>query len=109
VNPAIHAAIIAATQQEAVKDKVEVRLRQAKALDPSGAIRFTPEDDNEQKLLFAALSTGKVIRTNDGRVYLNERAVADRNETQGFRALLAVLVVGSLVASGVALANLAGG
>ncbi len=104
MNPAIHAAIIAATQQEAVKEKIEDRLREAKALGPSSAIEFTPADEAERKLLDAALGTGNVVRTNDGRVYLNERAVADRNEGQKYTALLVMLVIGSLIASGVALA-----
>jgi hypothetical protein len=108
VNPAIHAAIIAATQQEAIKEKVEDKLREEKALGPSSAIAFAPTDDAERKLLDAALSTGNVVRTTDGRVYLNERAVADRQEGQGYMALLIVLVIGSLIASGVALA-IAGG
>jgi len=108
VNPAIRAAIIAATQQEAVKEKVEDRLREGKALGPSSAIQFALADDSERRLLEAALSTGNVVRTNDGLVYLNERAVADRNEGQGFKVLLMVLVIGSLIASGVALAIAAG-
>jgi len=109
VNPAIHAAIIAATQPEAVKEKVEDRLRTAKALGPSSAIEFAPADDAERKLLEAAISSGNVVRTSDGRVYLNERAVADRNEGQGFAALLIMLVAGSIIASGVALVIAAGG
>jgi len=108
VNPAIHAAIIAATQQEAVKEKVEDKLREASALGPSTAIAFVPADDAERKLLDAALSTGNVVRTSDGRVYLSERAVADRNEGQGFAALIIILVAVSLIASGVALAIASG-
>ncbi len=108
MNPAIHAAIIAATQQEAVKEKIEDKLREARALGLSSAIAFAPADDAERKLLDAALSTGNVVRTTDGRVYLNERAVADRQEGQGFTALLVMLVIGSLIASGIALAIAAG-
>ena len=109
MNPAIHAAIIAATQQEAVKEKIEDKLREAKALGASTAIAFAPADDAERKLLEAALSTGNVVRTNDGRVYLSERAVAERQEGQGFAALLIILVAVSIIASGVALAGTAGG
>ena len=50
MNPAIHAAIIAASQQEAVEEKIESKLREAKALGPSSAIMFTPADDAERKL-----------------------------------------------------------
>jgi len=109
VNPAIQAAIIAATQQEAVKEKVEDKLRTAKALGPSSAIAFMPADDAERKLFEAALSTGNVVRTSEGRVYLNERTVADRKEGQGLTALLIMLVAGSIIASGVALLIATGG
>lgn len=104
MNSAIHAAIIAASNQEAVQEKIEARLRAAKAVGPSSSIAFTPTDEAEAKLLEAALSTGNVVRTLDGRLYLNERAVADRKEGQGFMALLITLIVASLIASGAALA-----
>jgi hypothetical protein len=109
MNPAIHAAIIAATQQEEVKEKIEGKLRDAKALGPSSAILFTPADEEERKLLDAAIGTGNVVRTPDGLVYLNERAIADRNEGQGFMALLILLVVGSVIASVAVLVSRAGG
>jgi hypothetical protein len=109
MNPAIHAAIIAATQQEAVREKVESKLRNAKALDPSSAILFAPADKAEQKLLNAAVGTGNVVRTNDGRVYLDERAVADRRQGKGFKALLITLAIGSLIASVAVLAARVGG
>jgi hypothetical protein len=104
LNSAIHAAIIAASNQEAVEEKIEARLRAAKAFGPSSSIAVTPTDEAEAKLLEAALSTGNVARTLDGRLYLNERAVADRKEGQGFMALLITLIVASLIASGAALA-----
>jgi hypothetical protein len=103
VNPAIHAAIIAASNQEAVKEQVEERLRAAKALGTSSAIAFVPANEEEQKLLDAALASGNVVRTSNGLFYLSERAVADRNEGQGFMALLIMLVAASLIATGVAL------
>jgi hypothetical protein len=104
VNPAIHAAIIAASNQEAIEQKIETRLRTAKAIGPSTSTDFAPADDAERKLLEAALATGNVVRTADGRYYLNERAAADRKEGQGFMALLIFLIVASLIASGAALA-----
>ena len=104
MNPAIHAAIIAASNQAAIEEKIEARLRAAKALGPSSSIAFTPNDKAETKLLEAALSTGNVVRTIDGRLFLNERAVADRKEGQGFMALLITLILASLIASGAALA-----
>lgn len=104
MNPAIHAAIIAASNQEAIEEKIETRLRSAKALGPSSSITFTPADEAERKLLEAALVTGNVVRTVDGRIYLNERAVADRKEGQGYMAILLTLIIATLVASGAALA-----
>ena len=109
MNPAIHATIIAATQQEAVKEKVEDKLREARALGASSAAIFDPADEAEQKLLDAAISSGNVVRTLDGRVYLNERAVSDRQEGQGYMALLIILVIGSVIASVAVLATRAGG
>ncbi len=103
MNPAIHAAIIAASHEEAIKQQVEERLRAAKALGSSSAIAFVPANDVEQKLLDAALAGGNVVQTSSGLFYLNERAVADRNEGQGFMALLIVLVAASLIATGAAL------
>jgi hypothetical protein len=44
-----------------------------------------------------------VVKTVDGRFYLNERAVADRKDSQGYMALLMILIAGSIIASGVAL------
>jgi hypothetical protein len=104
VNPAIHAAILAASKQEAIEEKIETRLRSAKALGPSSSIAFTPADEAEQRLLEAALITGNVVRTVDGRIYLNERAIADGKEGQGYMALLITLIIGSLIASVAALA-----
>ncbi len=104
MNPALHAAIIAASNQEAIEEKIETRLREAKAFGSSSAIAFEPADDAEQKLLEAALGTGNVVRTADGRIYLSERAVADRKEGQGFMALLIVLIAASIIATGAALA-----
>ena len=78
---------------------------QAKALRAVQCDRVVPDGRDRAKLLEAALATGNVVRTSDGRVYLNERAVADRKEGQGFMALLIILIVASLIASGAALAD----
>ena len=98
VNPAITAAIIAASNQEEVEEKVEGRLKKANAVGPGSAIRLELKD-KEQKLLDQALAGGTVKRTPDGRVYLDELALADRKEGQGFMALLIMLMVASVIAS----------
>ena len=107
MNPAIHAAIIAASHQEEIQEKVEAKLRAARAVGPSSAILFHPADDAERKLFEAALAGGSVARTHDGRVYLNESVIADRKEGQGFAALLILLVIASVIASGAVLADFA--
>ena len=103
VNPAITAALIAASHQEEMEQKVEGRLKKARALSPGSAIALELRD-KEQKLLDQALASGTVRQTADGRLYLNERAIADRTEGQGFMALLIVVAVCSIIASVVALA-----
>ena len=47
--------------------------------------------------------------TLNGRFYLNERAVSERNEGHGFMALLILVVVGSIIASLVVLVSGTGG
>ncbi len=108
MNPAIHAAIMAATHQEEIEQKIEGRLKKARALSPGSAIALELKD-KEQALLDQALTGGSVRRTDDGRLYLNERAIADRKEGQGFMVLLLTLVVASIIASVAVLADRAGG
>ena len=98
VNPAITAALIAASNQEAVEEKIEGRLKKANAFSPGSAIVLELKE-KEQKLLDQALAGGTVKRTPGGRVYLDEQALADRKEGQGFMALLILLVVASVIAS----------
>jgi hypothetical protein len=97
-NPAITAALIAAAHREEVEEKIEAKLRKANALAPASAI--APDlKDKERALLDLALAAGTVKRTADGRLYLDELAVADRRDGQGFMALLIMLVVASVIAS----------
>jgi hypothetical protein len=106
-NPAITAAIIAASRQQEVKEAIEGRLTKAKATGPSSAIPLEL-DSKEKELLDQALAEGMVKTTSDGRYYLNERAIADRKEGQGFMVVLILLVVASIMASGIVLATMAG-
>ena len=107
VNPAITSALIAASRQESVEQKIEGRLKKAKALSPATAIGLSL-DKKEQPLLDQALASGTVKETANGRYYLNEQLIADRNEGKGFMALLILLVFGSILASLVALAVFSG-
>jgi len=101
-NPAITAAIIAASRQHDVEQKIEGRLKKARALTRASAVSIDL-DKKQQALLDQALAEGTVQRTDDGRFYLNEQALADRTEGQGLKAFLIVLITLSIAASGVAI------
>ena len=107
VNPAITAALIASSRQEDVEQKIESRLKKAGALSRTSAVALELKE-KEQALLDQALASGTVQRTADGRLYLNERVIADRQEGQGFMVLLIILVAASAIASGAALLSSAG-
>jgi hypothetical protein len=107
VNPAIAAALLAAANQEEIQEKVEGRLKKVRAVSEASAIALELKD-KERALIDQAVASGTVKRTDDGRLYLNERAIADRNEGQGFMALLILLAVASVIASVAVLAAQAG-
>ena len=107
VNPGIAAVLIAASRQEEVEQNIEGRLKDAGAHSAASAITLEL-GDKDQALLEQALASGTVKRTDDGRIYLNERAIADRTEGQGFMALLILLAVASVIASVAILAAQAG-
>jgi hypothetical protein len=108
VNPAITAALVAAANQEEVQEKIEGRLKKAGAVSAARAVRLELKD-KEQALLDQALASGSVKRTDDGRLYLNERVIADRTEGQGYVVLLILLAVASVIASVAVLAAQSGG
>jgi hypothetical protein len=107
VNPAITTALLAAANQEEIQEKIEGRLKKARAVSPASAITLELKG-KQQGLLDQAIAGGTVKRTDDGRLYLNERAISDRNEGQGFMALLILLAVASVIASIAVLAARAG-
>ena len=108
VNPAINVALLAAAaNQEEIREKIEGRLKRGGAISAAKAIVLDLKD-KEQKLLDQALASGSVKRTDDGRLYLNERVIADRNEGHGFMALLILLAIASVIASVAVLAAQAG-
>ena len=108
INAGVTAAILAASRDQESEEYILSKLRGAKALGAAAAITLEL-DEKQQKLLDKALAGGTVVKTVDGRFYLNERAVADRKEGNGFMALLILLVAGSIIASGAVLALRAGG
>ena len=107
-NPSITAALIAASRQEDVEEKIEGRLKKANALTPATAVTLELKE-KEQALLDQALASGTVRRTGDGRLYLDELMVANRKEGQGFMALLIILMAASVIASGAILVAWTGG
>ena len=50
-----------------------------------------------------------MVKTVDGRLYLNERALSEHKESQGNMALLILLVIASVIASVAVLALCSGG
>ena len=108
VNPAITAALLAASQEEGSEEFVQKKLRDANAEGSSSAISLDL-NEKQQKFLDQAIEKGTVVKTVDGRFYLNERAVSERKEGQGYMALLILLVAGSILASGLVLVLRSGG
>jgi hypothetical protein len=106
-NPAITAALIAASRQQDIEEAIESRLKKSKATGPSSAIPLDLEG-KDKELLDQALAAGAVKTTTDGRYYLNERVIADRREGQGFMVVLILLVLASIMASGFVLLKAAG-
>jgi hypothetical protein len=102
MNPAITVALLAAVEEEEFDKSVVGKLREAKATGPSSAIALELTPD-QQELLEEAIANGTISKTADGRLYLDERAIAERQEAQGHVALLIVFVALSIMASGVAL------
>ena len=102
INPAITAVLIAAAHEEETEEAIIGKLRKGKAVSSLSAMRLDVPDD-KREALDQALAGGIVAKTADGRFYLNERAVADRKDSQGFMALLMILIAGSVIATGVAL------
>lgn len=103
MSPAINAALLAAASKQASEASIEAKLRAQGATDTTSAIGFDPAEKLQRQLLEKAIATGTVVRTADGRVYLDERAIADRKQGQGFMVAVILLIAASLIASGVAL------
>ena len=108
INPAVTAALLAASQDEESEEFIQKKLREANAEGSSSAIRLEL-NEKQEKYLDQALEKGTVVKTVDGRLYLNERALSERKEGQGYMALLILLVIGSVIASVAILALRNGG
>ena len=96
MSAAVHLAIMAAHKAE--KD-LATRLTEATAINSASASMHSPSNAAEQAQLDEALGLGIVIRRADGRIYLNQRAVSERNEGMAYGLLLTLLALGSVAAS----------
>jgi len=108
INPAVTAALLAASQDEESEEFIQKKLREANAEGSSSAVQLEL-NEKQEKYLDQALEKGTVVKTVDGRLYLNERALSERKEGQGYMALLILLVTGSVIASVAILALRNGG
>ena len=108
INPAVTAVLLAASQDEESEEFIQKKLREATAEGSLSAIRLEL-NEKQGKYLDEAIKTGTVVKTVDGRLYLNERALTERKEGQGYMALLILLVIGSVIASVAVLASWSGG
>lgn len=102
INPAITAALIATAGEEETEETIIGKLRNGKATSSSSAMPLDIPDD-KRSAIDRAIASGIVAKTADGRFYLIERAVADRQQSQGFMLLILLLICASVIASGVAL------
>jgi hypothetical protein len=98
INPAVTAALLAASRDEQSEEFIHKKLHEANAEGSSSAVQLEL-NDKQEKYLEKALEKGTVVKTVDGRLYLNERALSERKEGQGYMALLILLVIGSVIAS----------
>ena len=101
MNPAITAALLAAQQSE--RPRPIDRLTKAGAVDSGKAIAIDPSTPAEAKLIDQAIAKGLIQRRADGRLFVNARAVEERNARIGYQLSLGLLIGLSIVASVVAL------
>lgn len=102
MNPAITAALVAANRQSEAPTPVQ-RLTKVGALSSDKAIAIDPGSAAECKQLDAAMKLGLIQRRADGRYYVNQRAVDERNARIGYVVLLTLLILASTFASAITL------
>lgn len=105
MNAAVTAALIAA--QHGQHDPV-ARLTKAGAIRREEAIAIEPATPAEARLIDQAIEQGVIQRRGDGRLFVNARAVEERNARMGYQLLVVTLILLSILASVVALTKFAG-
>ena len=103
MNAAVNAALIAAaaTRQQASEALLK-RLADAKAFGPSSAVPLTPANGEEEQALAELVGTA-TVRPWNGGYYLDRERKKEREEQQGWIALVVLVAVISLGASAIAL------
>jgi len=101
MNPAITAALLAA-QHSAAPGPVE-RLTKADAVRSDKAIAIDPATPAERQQIDDAIGLGLIQRRADGRLFINPKAVEERNARIGAQFLLVTLIGLSILASAAAL------
>jgi hypothetical protein len=96
MNPAITAAIVAAQHQSPT---LTDRLTKAGALNSVAAISVTIDTERERAELDKALRLGLVKRRADGHLFLDSRAVDERNAQLGRRLLLWIGIAACFLSS----------
>ena len=102
MNAAVTAALVAAQQSGAMPDVVG-RLTAAGAISIDKAVAFEARTNAEAKQRDEMIGQGLVRRRGDGRLYVNQRAVEERNARMGAQFLVGALIGLSILASAVAL------
>ena len=105
MSAAFTAAIAAAKQAEAA-DPV-ARLTAAGAISNANAIALNPATPAERKQIDDAIGQGLIQRRADGHLFVNARAVEERNARVGYQLLVAILIGLSILASVIALLKFA--
>jgi S1-C subfamily serine protease len=101
MNAAVTAALLAA-QQSQLPNPID-RLTKAGAVNSSKATTLEPANAAEAKLIDQGIAQGLIQRRADGRLFVNTRAVAERNSRIGYQLGIGVLVTVSILASVLAL------
>jgi len=101
MNAAITAALLAAQQSEA-PSPVD-RLTKAGALSSATAIAVEPANAAETKLIDQGIADGLIQRRADGHLFVNARALDERNARIGYQLGIGLLITLSIFASVLAL------
>ncbi len=97
MNAAVTAALLAAQQSE-VPTPID-RLTKAGAISSGKAIALEPANAAEAKLIDQGIAQGLIQRRADGRLFVNKRALDERNARMGYQLGIGLLITLSVFAS----------